>query len=137
MSLVPFEGAIEAVIGVVNKFIPDTAARDAAKAQITEQMLTIAAAADQSQDDVNKAEAAGNWFESGWRPFIGWTCGLAFAGHYVWSPSFLFLRSCWDGACQIPIYDMAELNTVLYALLGIGGMRTVDKSVGYVMKALK
>lgn len=137
MSLLPFEGAIEGVIGVINKFIPDKAAQEAAKAQVTENMLALASQADAAQDDINKIEAAGNWFEAGWRPFIGWTCGLAFAGHYVWTPSFLFLRSCWQGVCVAPVYDMTELNTVLYALLGIGGLRTVDKSIGYVMKALK
>ncbi len=137
MSLIPFEGAIEGIVNVINKFIPDTASRDAAKAAITEQLLTIASTEDAAQADINKVEAAGTFFESGWRPFIGWTCGLAFSGHYVWSPTFFFLRSCWDSACVAQPYDMVEISNVLYLLLGFGAMRTVDKSVGSIMKAIK
>lgn len=137
MSLVPFEGAIEAVVGVVNKFIPDTAARDAAKAEITTLMLNVAAQQDAAQADINKVEAAGNFFESGWRASIGWTCSLSFVGHYVIVPTFLFARSCWGGMCIPPAYDMGELNNVLYLLLGFGAYRTVDKTIGTVMKALK
>ncbi len=131
------DDAIAAVAGIITKYIPDTAAKDAAKAEIAEKMLSIAAASDQAQADINKVEAAGNFFESGWRPYIGWTCGLAFSGHYVWTPSFLFLRSCWQGICMIPSYDMAEINSVLYLLLGFGAYRTVDKGIGVVMKSLK
>lgn len=138
MSLVPFEGAIEGLEGILNKFIPDTAARDAAKAQIATLFIQTAAQSDAAQNQVNQAEASNeNLFVSGARPFILWVCGLAFAGHYVLLPSFMFLHSCWYGACTSPAFDIAELNSVLYALLGVGSLRTVDKSIGYVMKALK
>lgn len=137
MSLVPFEGAIEGVVGVLNKFIPDTASRDAAKAEVTTLMLNIAAQSDAAQADIDKSEAAGNWFQSCWRPLLGWCCALTFCGHYVFTPTFLFLRSCVQGACQPVAYDLTEISTVLYALLGIGSMRTIDKGIGVVMKALK
>ena len=137
MSIIPFEGMIDSVLGIVNKFIPDTAQKDQAKAEITTLMLTTAAQQDAAQADINKTEASsGSLFVSGWRPFIGWVCGLSFAGHYVLVPSFAFIHSCYFGACTPQPYDMAEIDNVLYLLLGFGAMRTVDKSVGVVMGAL-
>lgn len=39
------------------------------------------------QMEINKAEAASrNPFTSGWRPFIGWTCGAGFAVQFVVGP---------------------------------------------------
>jgi hypothetical protein len=39
------------------------------------------------QLEINKAEAQSrNVFIAGWRPFIGWTCGVAMAYNYVDSP---------------------------------------------------
>lgn len=138
MSLVPFEGAIEGIIGIINKFIPDEASRDAARAQVSTLIIQAAAQNDAAQNEVNQAEASnGNLFVSGARPFILWVCGLAFAGHYLILPSFFFLHSCWLTACTSPAFDIAELNSVLYALLGIGGLRTIDSSVGHIMRALK
>lgn len=134
----PVSTVVESVLGIVDKFIPDTAARDSAKASITTLLVTASTQSDTQQAAIDTTEAAStSLFVSGWRPFIGWTCGLAFAGHYTITPSFMFLRSCWQDACAAPVYDMTELNTVLWALLGIGGMRTVDKTVRMVMGALK
>ncbi len=127
---------LESIVDVVNKFIPDTAAQNAARAELATLLITSAAQEDAAQADIDKTEAAGNFFESGWRPFIGWTCGLVFSGHYIGTPSFLFLRSCWLGVCTVPTYDMAEINNVLYLLLGFGAMRTADKGISTVMKAL-
>lgn len=43
-----------------------------------------------SQIEVNKEEAAsGSVFKGGWRPFIGWVCGAAFAYHFVLQPLIL------------------------------------------------
>ncbi len=128
---------IDDVTKVITKFIPDTAAKDAAKAEITTLMLQSAANIDAAQSDINKIEAANNsLFVSGWRPFIGWTCGVAFAGHYVLAPTFFFLKSCLT-ACAPQVYEVAEINNVLYLLLGFGAFRTVDKGVDIVMKAIK
>lgn len=137
MSLIPFEGAIEALLGVFNKYIPDVSAQAAARAEITTLMLNLSAQEDQNQSKIDEVEAAGNWFQSGWRPLIGWCCALTFSGHYVITPTFLFLRTCWQNVCVSPSYDLQEITTVLFALLGIGGMRTVDKGIITVMKALK
>ena len=138
MSLVPFEGLLESIVGVISKYIPDTAAQNAAKAELATLLVTSAVQEDSQQADIDKVEAANeSLFVSGARPFILWVCGLAFAGHFIVLPTFLFFQSCWHSSCVAPAFDIAELNSVLYALLGIGGLRTVDKSVSHIMKSLK
>ena len=38
------------------------------------------------QIEVLKADAKGNWFQSSWRPLIGWICGLSMGINYMVSP---------------------------------------------------
>ena len=49
-----------------------------------------------AQIEVNKLEARGNWFQSSWRPLIGWTCGIAFMWHFVLSPMMIFVLAYLD-----------------------------------------
>ena len=76
------------------------------------------------QLEINKIEAASkSLFIAGWRPFIGWTCGLGLAYNVILSP---FLDIWFD----IPKVDVSALYPVLMGMLGIGGMRTVEKIKG-------
>ncbi len=85
-----------------------------------------------AQIEVNKAEAAsGSLFKGGWRPFIGWTCGIAFFYHFVGQPVTVFALSM--SGMEIPTlpeFDMGTLLTVLGGMLGIGGLRTYEKQKG-------
>ena len=76
------------------------------------------------QLEINKVEAASkSLFVAGWRPFIGWICGLGLAYNVILSP---FLDIWFD----IPKVDVSALYPVLMGMLGIGGMRTVEKIKG-------
>jgi TM2 domain-containing membrane protein YozV len=87
---------------------------------------------------VNAAEAKHeNIFVSGWRPFIGWVCGLAFAYNFIVQPLFVF--AIWAlttfYAVEFPItdlpdLDMASLLAVLGGILGLGTLRTYEKRTG-------
>ena len=61
-------------------------------------------------------------FVAGWRPFIGWICGLAFATHYIIIP---VVATYTDYA--VPEFDTNSLFTVLMGMLGLGGLRTYEK----------
>ena len=83
---------IEPVTGLLDKFIED---KDQ-KAQLAHELATMADRHAQdlalAQIEVNKAEAAsGSVFKGGWRPFIGWVCGSAFAYHFVLQPVIVFV----------------------------------------------
>jgi len=78
-----------------------------------------------------EAEAqSDNIFKSGWRPGIGWICGIAFSLHFVIFPILnWFLILFHQAPITIP-FDMNTLLTVLGGLLGIGGLRTIEKIKG-------
>ena len=84
-----------------------------------------------AQIEVNKLEARGNWFQSSWRPLIGWTCGIAFMWHFVLSPMTIFVLAYLDvDVPYLPEFDMASLLTVLGGMLGLGGMRSWERIKG-------
>lgn len=125
-SLVP------AVSNVLDKVVED---KDQ-KAKLAHEIATLAEKqaheAAMAQVEVNKAEAQHrSIFVAGWRPFIGWTCGVALAYHFVLSPLIVF-GVAWFGAeiPEIPAFDMDSLMTVLLGMLGLGGMRSFEKAKG-------
>ena len=123
---------IEPVTGLLDKFIED---KDQ-KAQLAHELATMADRHAQdlalAQIEVNKAEAAsGSVFKGGWRPFIGWVCGGAFAYHFVLQPVIVFVvLAVGVDLPPLPEFDMTSLMTVLMGMLGLGGLRTYEKKQG-------
>lgn len=83
------------------------------------------------QIDVNKVEAASSsLFVSGWRPFVGWVCGAAFAFKFIGGPA-AFVLSQWVGyPITLPTFDFTEMSTILLGMLGLGGLRSIEKVKG-------
>lgn len=80
------------------------------------------------QIDVNIEEAkSSNLFVSGWRPFIGWVCGLAFAWQFLGLPIFLYINAALGSPVTAPVFDITSMMTVLMGMLGLGAMRSYDK----------
>ncbi len=122
-----FDDAIAAGLKVLDKFIPDPEAKAKAETELRESLMQW----DQGQMKVNEAEAGNaSIFVSGWRPFVGWTCGVAFAYHYVLQPVALFVAALFGKTVVLPAFAMESLLTVLLGLLGLGGMRTYEKFKG-------
>jgi len=113
---------VEPVTGLLDKFIED---KDQ-KAKIAFDLSTMAERHAQelalAQIKVNQEEAKGNWFQSSWRPLIGWICGLSLAINYLISPI------CAGFGIVIPQADMSVMMPLLLGMLGIAGMRSVDKA---------
>ena len=126
------QALIGPVTGLLDKFIED---KDQ-KAKLAHDLATMAERHAQElakgQLEINKQEAAHrSLFVAGWRPFVGWTCGVALAYHFVVAPLVLF-AAAWFGAQipELPTFDMEELLTVLMGMLGLGGLRTFEKYKG-------
>ena len=68
-----------------------------------------------------------NLFVSGWRPFVGWTCGVALCYHFVLQPFLMFVMISIGNPIELPVFQMETLTTVLMGLLGLGGLRTYEK----------
>jgi hypothetical protein len=108
---------IDKVAGHVDKFTLDKEE----KAQLIQEI-------NKAQIEVNKIEAGStSFFKSGWRPFVGWTCGVALCYHFVLQPMLAFLLSASGYDVVLPQFDMSTLTTVLMGMLGLGGMRSFEK----------
>jgi len=123
---------LPAVTKVVERFLPeDKEARAKAERSLKAQLTTHLAKIDLAQLDINKQEAAHrSVFVAGWRPFIGWTCGIALAYNYVLQPILIFVLAQTGHLMDLPSMDLNEIMPVLMGMLGLGGLRTFEKYKG-------
>jgi len=122
-----FDDAIAAGLSIIDKFVPDPQAKIEAEAALRDSLLE----ADRGQMEVNKVEAGHrSIFVAGWRPFIGWVCGSAFAMHFVGMPVLQVIALYADFAPPVIDFDMQSLLTVMLGMLGLGGMRSYEKIKG-------
>jgi hypothetical protein len=120
------------VTKLLDKVIPDAGERARLAHEIATMAERHAHEVSLAQIEVNKIEASSDsLFKSGWRPFIGWVCGTAFAYHFVGQPVIIFVLAYFGlPAPTLPAFDMMSLMTVLGGLLGLGGLRTFEKYKG-------
>jgi len=77
------------------------------------------------QTKINEIEAQHRTvFVAGWRPFIGWVCGVALAYNFVIRDLFVWAL---QPETVPPALQMEQLMTVLLGMLGLGGLRTYEK----------
>jgi hypothetical protein len=117
------------VTGLLDKFIED---KDQ-KARLAHDLATMADNHAQelakAQLEVNKVEAAHHsLFVSGWRPFIGWTCGLGMFGNFITIPFANFVLALLEISIVIPLVPLETMMPVLMGMLGLGAMRSYEKS---------
>ena len=117
---------------ILDKFVED---KDQ-KAKLAHELATMADKLAHEQNlaqmAINKEEAAsGSLFKGGWRPFVGWVCGVAFCYHFIVQPVIIFIIALTGiNIPDLPSFNMNTLLTVLGGLLGIGGLRTYEKQKG-------
>lgn len=114
----------------VNKIFPDANIK-------TEQALEIAKEVHEElmgQIEINKVEAASSsLFVAGWRPFVGWVCGISLGYNFILEPFIQFLAVLGQipfDITKLPVLDSGELMSLLMSLLGLGAMRSYDKTQG-------
>jgi Holin of 3TMs, for gene-transfer release len=125
----------EPIVAIINKIIPDKAAAAVAADQLKAAMaqgqlqeeLDSLQSVTTAQSDINKVEAAStNWFVAGWRPAIGWVCGLAFGFEFLLRPLLQWGAIFAGHPVTLPSLD-DTLTQLTYAMLGMGALRTVEK----------
>lgn len=113
---------------VINKIWPD-------KTEAEKQQLAAAVMVVQGQLDVNKVEAANpSVFVSGWRPAIGWVCGAACAWNWVGLPIAKAGLMLAGHDLTLSPADIGEMMPILLGMLGLGGLRTLEKVQGVAAK---
>ncbi len=121
----------DSVVGIAGKVLDKFIQDKDLKAKLQHEMDMQLHNANLAQIDVNKAEAAsGSIFKGGWRPFVGWVCGVAMLYHFLLQPIIVFTLSAAGITFDLPEFDMGSLMTILMGLLGLGGLRTFEKHKG-------
>jgi len=120
---------LPAVTDVIGRFLPeDKEKRAKAERDIEKQLTNSLAKIDLAQLDINKTEAGHrSMFVAGWRPFIGWSCGIALCYSYVVQPILVFILAQTGYLVELPRMDLGEMMPVLMGMLGLGGLRTFEK----------
>jgi len=133
MNPLLLSGLFDVAKGLLDRLFPDPAAKAAAqmelfKMQQNGELAQLAATTDlaKAQLVVNAAEAAsGSLFVAGWRPACGWVCAFALGYEFLVRP----LWTAYSGVVM-PDLDMTDLYSLLAGMLGLGGLRTLEKVKG-------
>lgn len=135
MAFDPISALLDIGGKVIDRVWPDPAQAAAAKLELFKLQQSGELAQIAGQMDVNKAEAANpNVFVSGWRPFIGWVCGLGFGVQFVFGPLAEWGSTLYGHPVKFPPMDTGTMMPLLLGMLGLGGLRTAEKIQGVAAK---
>lgn len=115
---------------ILERLFPDPAQKAKAEADMLILLQTHDLQRVLGQLEVNAREAASpHMFVAGWRPFVGWCCGAGFLWATIGQPVFAWIAVAkgWQPPPQI---DTDVLLYVLGGMLGLGTLRTIEKSKG-------
>lgn len=129
-------GLLPVLKEILDRVIPDTAEAERVRVQMEAELLQAANQESMAQIEVNKIEAShSSIFVAGWRPFIGWVCGISLALLYI--PTALIGTALWAWACveagalvPRPELGTAEVIALVLSLLGMSTLRSREKALG-------
>jgi hypothetical protein len=134
--MIPIIGVlIESALKIIDKVIPDPQAKMAAQLEVMKlnqagefKQLEADLQLATGQMEINKAEALSNDpFRAGWRPFIGWVCGVGFAVQFVVGPIGTWISAFYGTPIPFPEMDMSTMMPLLFGMLGLGAFRTYER----------
>lgn len=120
---------VKDVADVVDRFMETDAEKQAWRTVATK----VAEKSDEVQNELNKISAQNRtFFTAGWRHFAGWSAAIAWSYHFflVYVLTWIVAAAGWDLPALPRIDDPATIEAMLYAMLGIAGIRQVDKWTG-------
>jgi len=132
MALDPVTAGIGLVDTFIGKFVKDKDLAAKLQAEARSQEFQGDIDLSLAQVSLNQTEAASkSIFVSGWRPFIGWICGVGLAYAFILSPIMRFaVVLAMETPPDFPVLDISELMPILLGMLGLGGLRTYEKVKG-------
>lgn len=133
-----WDDAASAVLKIVDKIIPDPAAKAAAAMELQRmrqagefKQLEADLQLAQMQADINKVEAGStSLWVSGPRPGIMWVGAGAMAWQFVIGPMFQWVSTLAGHPTPMPELDTAQLFNLVTLLLGLGAYRSYEKKNG-------
>ncbi len=127
MSLDPVTAALNIGGKVIDRLWPDPVQAAAARLEL----IKLQQSGELAQIAVNQAEASNpSVFVSGWRPAIGWVCGAACAWNWIGLPVVKAGMLIVGHDFALAPADLTEMLPVLFGMLGLGGLRTIEKLNG-------
>jgi len=131
MSIDPITAGLDVFGKVIDKIFPDKTQADAAKAELLKMQINGDLQLALGQQATNTAEAGStSVFVAGWRPFIGWVCGMGCAWNWIGLPIAKLVCALMGQVIVLQMADLSEMMPLLLGMLGIGGMRTFEKVRG-------
>lgn len=123
---------------ILDRVIPDPAAAAAAKLELMKlqssgelAQLSAVIELSKAQAATNTAEASsGSLFVAGWRPFIGWICGMSLLYHFIGERIIVGIVELLGRTLDLPPLDIGQLMTLVVGMLGLGAMRSYEKTTG-------
>lgn len=130
MGFDPFSSGFDLVRTALDKFFPDADTELKGKLEQATLEINNAFQIQVEQIKTNQAEAQSeHWFAANWRPAIGWICAIALGYSSVLEPIMRFLaKVCFDYVGDFPIIDTNVTMQILFGMLGLGVMRSYDKT---------
>ena len=115
------------IADIVDRFVETKEEKKAAEILL----MKVQQEPDKWQAEINKVGAGHrSVFIAGWRPFIGWVCGLALAWGWLVGPIFVFFLNAFGKKMELPKINVGEAITLVMALLGLAATRTYEKKSG-------
>ena len=125
---------------LIERFFPDPEKKAAAQLELLKmqqngelQALANETELAKAQLLVNQAEAgSGSIFVGGWRPAIGWICASGLFYEFLLSNLLPWTLQVTTGRVipPMPELPMETLTTLVFGMLGLGGLRTIEKIKG-------
>lgn len=120
-------GLAEKLVGLIDKFVETPDEKKAAEII----KIKLLSKPDELQMEVNKIEAAHRTlFVAGWRPAVGWVCVAALAWSWIVQPIVSIAVSALGVNVELPDINIDDSMTLIMALLGMGALRTFEKTRG-------
>ena len=119
---------------ILDKFIEDKDAKNKIKAELEQSIIGLQAA--QAAANVEQAKHS-SIFVAGARPAIMWVCCLGLLTNFFIMPLAEWATSIWAPDTPLPSLNSEELMSLTLALLGLGGMRSFEKSKGVARESMK
>ena len=124
MALDPITAGLDFASTIVSRIWPD-------KSQQEQQQLAAVLTMVQGQMAINQAEASNeSTFVAGWRPFIGWACGMACVWNWMGLPIAKLGLTLAGHPIALSPADLSEMMPVLMGMLGLGGLHTFERVKG-------
>ena len=116
---------IQPVGDILDKFVADKDLKIKLSHELEKEIILL----NKAQLEVNAVEANhNNIFVSGWRPFIGWCCGLSLTYHFILEPIIQYILIVNGVQFETPEFDFSQLSTIVMAMLGMSTLRTYEKT---------